>query len=171
VTYSYDNSNQLTGDGTNTFTYDGTGNRSSDTITTGNQLDHDGTWFYAFHSDTLPFDDGRRIGVGANDALGRSCVKVIDIAPWKRALLLNLINSALHQKELLIGDFPLRKELQAELESFSVKHSDTGRSTFKGGTKAGHADMAMSAAMALWLSDHRTVGAHIGENRLKGYWD
>ncbi|WP_272010104.1 hypothetical protein [Roseovarius sp. ZX-A-9] len=41
----------------------------------------DGTWFYAFHSDTLPFDDVRRIGVGANDAFGRSSVKVIEIVP------------------------------------------------------------------------------------------
>ncbi len=39
----------------------------------------DGTWFYAFHSDTLPFDDVRRIGIGANDALGRSFVRVIDV--------------------------------------------------------------------------------------------
>jgi len=42
-------------------------------------IDH-GTWFYAFHGDTLPLDDVRRIGVGACDALGRSCVKVIDVA-------------------------------------------------------------------------------------------
>jgi hypothetical protein len=40
----------------------------------------DGTWFYAFHSDSLPFDDVRRIGIGANDALGRSFVKVLNIA-------------------------------------------------------------------------------------------
>lgn len=38
-----------------------------------------GTWFYAFHGDTLPLDDVRRIGIGACDALGRSCVKVIDV--------------------------------------------------------------------------------------------
>lgn len=38
-----------------------------------------GTWFYAFHGDTLPLDDVRRIGVGACDALGRSCVKVIEV--------------------------------------------------------------------------------------------
>lgn len=39
-----------------------------------------GTWFYAFHGDTLPLDDVRRIGVGACDELGRSCVQVIDVA-------------------------------------------------------------------------------------------
>ncbi|EAQ10953.1 hypothetical protein BD830_105242 [Maritimibacter alkaliphilus HTCC2654] len=88
-----------------------------------------------------------------------------------KSLLLNSMNSALHVGDLKIGNFPLRNELQRELESFSVKHSDTGRSTFSGGTKAGHADIAMSVAMALWLSDHRTVGAHVGETRLKGYWD
>lgn len=106
-------------------------------------------------------------GEGESEAKERG----VTFSNVSKSLLLNNINSALHQKELLIGDFPLRNELQAELESFSVKHSDTGRSTFKGGTKAGHADMAMSAAMALWLSDHRTVGAHVGETRLRGYWD
>lgn len=39
----------------------------------------DGTWFYAFHSDTLPLHDVIKIGVGANDALGRTFVSVIDI--------------------------------------------------------------------------------------------
>lgn len=40
----------------------------------------DGTWFYAFHADTLPIDDVRRIGIAANDALGRTFVEVIDVA-------------------------------------------------------------------------------------------
>lgn len=39
-----------------------------------------GTWFYAFHGDTLALGDVRRIGVGTCEALGRSCVKVIDAA-------------------------------------------------------------------------------------------
>lgn len=39
----------------------------------------DGTWFYAFHSDTLPIDDVRRVGIGASDAFGRTCVRVIDV--------------------------------------------------------------------------------------------
>jgi hypothetical protein len=37
----------------------------------------DGKWFYAFHPDTLPLDDVRRIGVGASDKYGRTFVKVI----------------------------------------------------------------------------------------------
>ncbi|MGB0960282.1 MAG: hypothetical protein ACPGVK_08545 [Halocynthiibacter sp.] len=41
----------------------------------------DGTWFYAFHSDSLPIEDVKRIGVAANDAFGRTDVSCIDIAP------------------------------------------------------------------------------------------
>ena len=37
-------------------------------------------WYYAFHGDTLPLDDVRRIGVAANDKFGNRCVKVIDVA-------------------------------------------------------------------------------------------
>ncbi len=40
----------------------------------------DGTWFYAFHGDTLPIEDVRRIGVAANDAMGRTFVQTIDVA-------------------------------------------------------------------------------------------
>lgn len=39
----------------------------------------DGTWFYAFHSDTLPLQDVRRIGVAANDCLGNTFVETIDV--------------------------------------------------------------------------------------------
>lgn len=39
----------------------------------------DGVWHYAFHSDTLPIEDVRRIGVAANDALGRTFVKTLAI--------------------------------------------------------------------------------------------
>lgn len=38
-----------------------------------------GQWFYAFHGDTLPFSDVRRIGVAANDPYGNTSVKVIDV--------------------------------------------------------------------------------------------
>jgi hypothetical protein len=36
-------------------------------------------WYYAFHGDTLPLSDVRRIGVAANDAFGNRCVRVIDV--------------------------------------------------------------------------------------------
>ena len=39
----------------------------------------DGRWFYAFHSDTLPISDVRRVGVGACDNLGRSFVSVVNL--------------------------------------------------------------------------------------------
>jgi len=39
-----------------------------------------GRWFYAFHDDTLPITDVARIGVGASDRAGRTCVRVLDIA-------------------------------------------------------------------------------------------
>jgi hypothetical protein len=32
-------------------------------------------WFYAFHGDTLPFEDVAEIGVAANDKLGNLCVQ------------------------------------------------------------------------------------------------
>ena len=43
-----------------------------DFSTTGNE------WHYAFHADTLPLDDVRRIGIAANDAAGHTWVDVID---------------------------------------------------------------------------------------------
>jgi hypothetical protein len=36
-------------------------------------------WFYAFHSDTLPLSDVRRIGVATNDAAGNTFVEVLDV--------------------------------------------------------------------------------------------
>ena len=39
----------------------------------------DGTWFYAFHHDTLPLTDVKRIGVAANDALGQTFVESIEV--------------------------------------------------------------------------------------------
>ena len=85
-------------------------------------------------------------------------------------LLLGSMNGALHTGDLQIGDFPARNELQHELESFEASIGASGRMKIEGGTKAGHADIAMAAAMAYWLSDHRTVGAHVGEAPLRGYW-
>ncbi len=87
-----------------------------------------------------------------------------------RNLLLNTLNGALHTGDLEIGDIPARLELQAELESFEASITAAGRTMISGGTKAGHADMAGSVAQALWLSDHRSVGATVGEVRLRGYW-
>jgi hypothetical protein len=37
-------------------------------------------WCYAFHGDTLPLDDVRRIGVGAADKYGNFCTRVIEVA-------------------------------------------------------------------------------------------
>lgn len=36
-------------------------------------------WFYAFHSDTLPLSDVRRIGVACNDRFGNTFVDVLDV--------------------------------------------------------------------------------------------
>ncbi len=36
------------------------------------------SWFYAFHSDTLPLQDIARIGVAANDKYGNICIKRLD---------------------------------------------------------------------------------------------
>jgi hypothetical protein len=85
-------------------------------------------------------------------------------------MLLGNMNSALHTGDLRIGEFPGRDDLRHELESFEMTMTDAGRVRIEGGTRAGHADIAMAAAMSFALSDHRSVGAFIGETRLRGYW-
>ena len=85
-------------------------------------------------------------------------------------LLLGTLNSALHTGELQIGSFSKRTELQAELEAFELSVAPSGRVRIDGDMADGHLDMAMATAMAFWLSDHRSVGAHVGESRLRGYW-
>ncbi|SLN76760.1 hypothetical protein ROG8370_03911 [Roseovarius gaetbuli] len=81
-------------------------------------------------------------------------------------LLLGTMNSALHTGDLQLGNFPMRDTLQAELESFEASIGSSGRMSISGGTKEAHADIAMAAAMALWLSDHRTVGAHVFQQQI-----
>src|SRR5262245_31690109 len=50
VTYSYDNSNQLTNDSRTTYSYDANGNRTMTGYQTGtgNQMTSDGTWTYSY---------------------------------------------------------------------------------------------------------------------------
>ena len=87
-----------------------------------------------------------------------------------RTRLLSALNSAIHTGDLSIGNFEARDLMRQELESFETDVGSSGRVKIEGGTKFGHADLAVSAALALWLSDHRSVGAHIGQVPLKGYW-
>jgi RHS repeat-associated protein len=53
ITYAYDATNQLTADGTKTFTYDGAGNRTNTGYSTGsaNQLASDGVWTYTYDAE------------------------------------------------------------------------------------------------------------------------
>ena len=85
-------------------------------------------------------------------------------------LLLGNLNSALHVGELKIGAFARRGDLQAELEAFEATVGSSGRLRIEGNATDGHLDLAMATAMAFWLTDHRTVGAHVGERRVHGYW-
>lgn len=87
-----------------------------------------------------------------------------------RNKLLSTLSSAFHTGTIQIGNFPARDKLVQELESFDAQVTDAGRVKIEGGTKFGHADMAVSAALAFWLSDHRTIGAAVGESRLRGMW-
>lgn len=87
-----------------------------------------------------------------------------------RTRLLSALNSAIHTGDLTIGNFNARDLLRQELESFEADVGSSGRVRIEGGTKFGHADLAVSAALSLWLSDHRSVGAHIGEVPLRGFW-
>jgi YD repeat-containing protein len=50
VTYTYDDTNQLTGDGSNSYSYDLNGNRTMTGYQTGtgNRLTNDGTWTYTY---------------------------------------------------------------------------------------------------------------------------
>lgn len=87
-----------------------------------------------------------------------------------RNRLLSALNSAIHTQDLTIGNFPARDLLREELESFEAQVGTTGRIRIEGGTSFGHGDLVVSAALALYLSDHRTIGAHIGEVPLRGFW-
>src|SRR5205823_2249429 len=49
--YSYDATNQLTGDGGNTYSYDANGNRSNYQTGPNNQLLDDGTWAYSYDNE------------------------------------------------------------------------------------------------------------------------
>jgi RHS repeat-associated protein len=53
ITYSYDNTNQVTSDGTRNYSYDANGNRNSAGYTTGtgNQTTNDGTWTYTYDNE------------------------------------------------------------------------------------------------------------------------
>jgi RHS repeat-associated protein len=53
TTYSYDNTNQLTDDGTASYSYDANGNRTMTGYTTGtgNQTTNDGTWTYSYDTE------------------------------------------------------------------------------------------------------------------------
>ncbi len=42
-------------------------------------VDPNKSWAYAFHGDTLWFEDVLRIGVAANDSYGNTCVRVFDV--------------------------------------------------------------------------------------------
>lgn len=87
-----------------------------------------------------------------------------------RNRLLSTLNSAIHTGDLAIGAFEKRDMLRQELESFEAEITKAGRMKIEGGTKFGHADITVSAALAYWLGDHRTIGAHVGEIPLRGFW-
>jgi hypothetical protein len=64
----------------------------------------------------------------------------------------------------------MRDTLIQELESFEADVTRGGRTVLEGGTDFGHADIAVSCALAYWLSDHRSIGSHVGTKELRGYW-
>lgn len=57
-----------------------------------------------------------------------------------------------------MGNFAARPTLQEELEPFEASVTAAGRTVIDGGTDFGQADVAVSAALAFWLSDHRSIG-------------
>jgi RHS repeat-associated protein len=72
-TYSYDNAEQLTGDSSETFSYDADGNRSTYTFnaTYKNELTYDGTWSYTYDgegNEISKFKTGETWTYGYNNA-------------------------------------------------------------------------------------------------------
>jgi hypothetical protein len=87
-----------------------------------------------------------------------------------RNRLLSALNSAIHTGDLTIGNFPARDLLREELDGFEAQVGTTGRIRIEDGTSFGHGDSTVACALALWPSDHRTIGADVGTSPLAGYW-
>lgn len=84
-------------------------------------------------------------------------------------LLITSLASAFETQQLTIAaDLPLRNDLMAELESFSVKFTAAGNQVFEGGGAGHHADMAIAAALA-WFRSEQSSG-FVGEGQLEGWF-
>jgi hypothetical protein len=86
----------------------------------------------------------------------------------KNLLITSLAGAFETQQLTIAADLPLRNELLAELESFSVKFTAAGNQVFEGGGAGHHADMAIAAALA-WFRSEQSYG-FVGEGQLEGWY-
>jgi hypothetical protein len=86
----------------------------------------------------------------------------------KNILITSLAGAFETQQLTIAADLPLRNELLAELESFSVKFTAAGNQVFEGGGAGHHADMAIATALA-WFRSEQSYG-FVGEGQLENWF-
>lgn len=85
-------------------------------------------------------------------------------------LLVTALAAAMEHGELRIVDgLAMREALLAELASFTTKQSNSGAMVLDAGDAAGHADMAIAAALAWFMSNH-AVGGVMEQGKLAGFF-
>ncbi len=87
-----------------------------------------------------------------------------------KTVLLGDLANALETRQLQIAhDLPLRDRFMQELESFEVKTTAAGNQVLDASrTYVHHADLAIAAAIALYLSNNAPQAIEVG--RLAGYY-
>lgn len=85
--------------------------------------------------------------------------------------LLGRFANGLETQDLRIAhDLPLRERLEQEIGTFETKQASAGNLVLDASRSSatGHADLAVAAAIALYLSDNGS--GFTGQARLAGYW-
>lgn len=86
-----------------------------------------------------------------------------------KTVLLGDLANALETHHLQIAhDLPLRERIAQELESFEVKTSAAGNQILDSRASGHHADLAIAAAIALYLSNYAPQAMEVG--RLEGWY-
>ncbi len=96
-------------------------------------------------------------------------------AQWNvsRNVLLEGCGNAIQNGELRFADFQMKDTLKAELESFTMTLSETGRKRIAGGsTKRGvsHADLALACALGVWGLSRPELTTTYGPRPLGGLY-
>ncbi|WP_439545000.1 hypothetical protein [Sandarakinorhabdus sp.] len=100
---------------------------------------------------------------------GSSITRVGRFTNVAKNLLITSLAGAFETQQLAIAaDLPLRNDLMAELESFSVKFTAAGNQVLEAGGAGHHADMAIAVALA-WFRSEQSSGL-TGEEQLTGWF-